>query len=56
MVKYLDGNGRGLIEVLSWHLHGGSKENHEVPIRIASVSAAIGEQQAGRYHAINPPT
>jgi hypothetical protein len=25
---------RGLVEVLSWHLHGDTEENHENPVRI----------------------
>jgi hypothetical protein len=28
--KYLEGNGRGLIEILSWHFSGGAEENYEI--------------------------
>jgi hypothetical protein len=31
----MEGNGRGLTEVISWHFHGGAQENHQ---KIPSVS------------------
>jgi hypothetical protein len=41
IVEYiLGGNGRGVNEVLSWHLPGGTRENHE-QIRISGVLAEI---------------
>jgi hypothetical protein len=36
--KVLEGSGRGLIEVLARHLHGGIEENHET-LRSAGVAA-----------------
>jgi hypothetical protein len=39
-VKVLKGSYLGLIKELSWHLHGGTEENHE-NLRIGSDSAEI---------------
>jgi hypothetical protein len=37
----LEGSSCGLIDVLSWHLCGGTKENHENLSRVVSVPAEI---------------
>jgi hypothetical protein len=37
----LEGRSLGLIEILTWQLHGGTEENHEETARIAGVLAEI---------------
>jgi len=37
----LDERGDGLITALFWHIPGETEENHEKPIRIASVKIEI---------------
>jgi hypothetical protein len=37
----LEGIGHGLIEVLSWHLPGGSEESYEDSVRIAVVISRV---------------
>jgi hypothetical protein len=40
-IKHLEGNGHGLIEVLSQHLSEGNEENYKAPVRTARVPVEI---------------
>jgi hypothetical protein len=41
----LEGIDHGLIEVLSWHLPGGTEENYENSVRIADVTSKVQTEQ-----------
>ena len=39
--KGIEGNGHGLLKVLTWHLQGGMEENNEKPVTIVSLPSKI---------------